>query len=72
MAEAEPKVNSRGYVVLKNKETGAVQEFLPEAVDTWKASGWEIANEKDVEKAADTPGAEVTPAAAVQPPKKEN
>jgi hypothetical protein len=68
---ADPKQNSKGYVVLKHSKTGAVQEFVPESVDAWKASGWAEASENDIKKAAESDGAEVDLGAAVQP-KKEN
>lgn len=72
MAEPEQKLNSRGYVVLKHKD-GFVQEFVPESVPSWLELGWSVANEKDIEKAADQPGAEVDLGAAqVAPTTEEN
>jgi len=51
--KAAPEPNSKGLVVLKHKETGAVQEFVAESVETWMNSGWEPASDKDVETAAE-------------------
>jgi len=50
---AEPKQNNRGYVVLKNSKTGAIQEFVPESVETWLDSGWTVASETEVKKAVE-------------------
>lgn len=66
---ADPKQNSKGYVVLKHSKTGAVQEFVPESVEAWKASGWTDATDNDIKKAAETEGSEVDLNAAVQPVK---
>lgn len=57
---AEPKQNSRGYVVLKHPKTGAVQEFVPESVESWKASGWTDASDNDIKKAAEDEKSEIT------------
>ena len=48
---ADPKVNRQGYVVLTNKKTGAVQEFVPESVDVWLDAGWSEASDTDTKKA---------------------
>lgn len=48
-----PEPNANGLVVLKHKETGGVQEFVAESVDTWLESGWEPLSDAEVEKAAE-------------------
>lgn len=50
MAEAKP--DRRGYVTMHHPKTGAVQEFVPETVDAWIASGWKVGRPRmEAEKA---------------------
>lgn len=60
MAVEEPKVNKKGYVVLKHPKTDAVQEFLPESVEVWEDAGWKRVSATEVNKLAEEPGSEIT------------